>query len=371
MINIKACGPRINLPSPTHQGTFMVSLGDIEILSQSGIPEDYYEIFELKISSIELRYITNEKYSFPIIPTFGINNIVNFLKSRFRIRKWELKEKKFHDKADIIVSGELPRLSVELTPSTYDQLSKINEIFVLDDNINSKLTLDKKIIMRKASLISKLKKQGSGIQSWCNYFAVLSGGYIYFFNSEKESTAYSYYYIKDCSLIDISEKIGVQNTLKLFNRYGECVLSFDKNNEFIKWINGLNESIMEFQSALSAAPPTPKFKKANKIWLEIGFGIPEISLKLCNEERTELSEFYLSSIFFQSFIKVYDISAHVSLKSLYIKDSLRKSYSDHFNYLARSMSNDHQSLIDIDLNYISIESNEYNDQDIDAKIKFG
>ncbi|CAG9335375.1 VPS13_3 [Blepharisma stoltei] len=371
IINIKACGPRINLPSPTGQGVFLVSLGDLEINSQSSFAEDIYENFDLKVSSIEFRYITNESISIPIIPPFGINNVVNFMKSSYRTKKWELKDRKLHEKPDIIVSGELPKLSIMLTPSIYNQLTRIQEIFQSNDAVSSRLTLDKKTIMKRANLIARLKKQGIGIQSWYSYFAVLSGGYIYFFNSEKESAASTYFYIKDCSLIDISEKIKVPNTLKLYNRYGECVLSFEKKQDFNKWQAGLNDQISEFQSLSSAAAPSkPIFKKANKAWLEVNFGIPDIYFKLYSDDIVEMSELYLSSINVKCLMKVYDIYADMFLKSMYIKDMQRESWSDHFNYLAKSID-EGDRLIDMNMHFVSIDSNAYKDQDLILGIKFG
>ena len=58
--------------------------------------------------------------------------------------------------------------------------------------------------MKDSKLVSKGFKRGTGIHNWYSYFIVLSGSYLYFFNSGSDLIASTYYYVKDCTLIDIS-----------------------------------------------------------------------------------------------------------------------------------------------------------------------
>ncbi|CAG9335335.1 VPS13_2 [Blepharisma stoltei] len=369
ILKIHACGPRITLPSPTGQGKFILNLGEAEIYNEISEAEGLYEEFYIHISNISFLHSLDFINFTPVVPSFEINTSLDVLKSRYKKRKWEKNERQFIEVADLVMSGSIPVLRVILSPSIYNQILRLGEIFKLDDEVWSTIILEKRIIMRKAVTISKLKKKNASIQSWHHYFAVLSAGYIYFFNNEKETLAANYYYIKDCSVVDISDQIGIPNTLKLLNRFGECVIAFDKPSEMKKWMEKLNDQITELMTYTSAAAkdPTPK---ANKLWCVIDFSYPEISLKLSNEEGAELAEFELNELSMKGLLNTFDLGVHATLESLNIKDLQRNSPSIHFNYFVRTLNED-KGLMDFKFQYISRASLDYNDTDVVSMASFG
>ena len=128
----------------------------------------------------------------------------------------------------MIIDAKIPKIQAKFSPSVYNQLINITDSINLQLDFANKIYLDKKEIVKNSKLITKLRKQGTEVQSWYQYFGILSGCYIYFFRNEKESIPTMHYYIKDCS---INENPNVSNTFMLKNRFGECVLSFFKESE--------------------------------------------------------------------------------------------------------------------------------------------
>lgn len=363
-INIQACGPRIKIPSATGQGNFMVSLGDVFLTNDAKISDDHYEDFNLAISSIELQFQAQEKEFVEVLSNCEIHTSLSFLKAKYRKRKqYGLFQE---DMPDVKLSGELPNLKLLLSPSIFHQLLRIGDSFKFEDNILNSITLEKQQIMKHAILTTILQKQVRSVQSWYQFIAILSGGYVYFFKNEHDLIAESYFYIKDSNILDIQDP---PNSLRLQNRYGECSITFKDASTLNCWKEGLNQQILEIVSFKSASIANER-TSPRYVVLTFQFSIPTVSLKLTNEENSAISEFGLKDIILSSSIRPHDVNLHMKLQSLEILDLQRRSRSVHFNILARSI-NDDVGLIDMDLNALTDKSPLFRDQDIEITLKLG
>lgn len=135
LLKIHACGPKIMMPSPTGQGKFIVNLGEADISNEPNESDSLYENFYLQITNINFLYSPDPQRIISVVRPFEINTSLSLLKSRYKKRKWENNDRQFMETADLVMSGSIPRNLVILSPSIYNQILRIGEVFVLDDEI--------------------------------------------------------------------------------------------------------------------------------------------------------------------------------------------------------------------------------------------
>lgn len=366
-ISINAYGPTIRLPS--RDGVFVLSLG-VFLIDSEDIHNDYYEKFNVAINNLELSYEkNNETYS--IVPSFGVKFNLMYLKSsvpdlpaqlpiELGLSVEELMEQRFK----IVLIGEIPKVLLKFSPSLYHQVLNLDKILDLELDLSSRIHVDKKEIIKNCKLITRIRKQGSGIQSWTQYIAILSGAYIYFFKNEKETISASEFYIKDCSITPVA---NIPNTFSLQNRFGECIMSFPKERDYQKWVQSLTEQIAKLRTNKSMAK-SKEVKNIDKKLLAAYVKIPVISVKLCNEEGFAISETIIESLSVQGYARPYDILVSGKIESLLIKDLQRQNSSSHFSSFAKSVN---EGLINLEAKFTSSDSPLYNDQDLSLDIQFG
>lgn len=115
--------------------------------------------------------INNQDFS--IISSFCINTEMNFMKSKYRKRKWEFNNSEFIENPDVVIKSELPRFRFIMAPSIYHELLSLLEIFHFEGEDWPLPTTDQGIILDN--------KQQTGMHMWEQYTACLYGAYIYFF----------------------------------------------------------------------------------------------------------------------------------------------------------------------------------------------
>ena len=121
-----------------------------------------------------------------------------------------------------------------------------------------------------------MKKSESG-GYWKEYYGVLSGGYIYFFQDVNDDNYVAYYYIKDTELIEESETLDDGKTegyLKLKNPYGIIKVKFPNEQKKKNWLDNLRNRIFEMNTSYKVKKEQlieSKLKQSNDI-KEIYFG---------------------------------------------------------------------------------------------------
>jgi hypothetical protein len=260
----------------------------------------------------------------------------------------------------------IPKINAKFSPSLYHQLLNLDKVLDIELDLSSRIHVDKKEIIKNSKLITRVRKQGLGIQSWTQYIAILSGAYIYFFKNEKENISATEFYIKDCA---ITAEEDIENTFTLHNRFGECTLSFPKERDYSKWVCTLKEQIEKLRTYKSVAG-SKRLKDINKKILAALIEIPVISIKLCNEEGFAISETIVGSVFAKSFTRPYDTFLSGKIGSLLIKDLQRQSSSSYFNTFVKSIDKT-SGLINLELKYTSSDSPLYEDQDLALNVQIG
>ena len=108
-----------------------------------------------------------------------------------------------------ITSNELPEvpsvtikvkindLIAYFTPFIYNKMMNIGKVLALDTNLAQMLSTNKKSIIdisvKKAAIFCYSTRDNI----WRNYYVVLSGGYLYFYENEGQTFPLTYYYIEN------------------------------------------------------------------------------------------------------------------------------------------------------------------------------
>lgn len=361
-LSFKIRGPQVKIPTFC-SGKFLLDLGLVEM--QNGVSQEgsEYESLDFTLSGIKLMFENEEIFRTaicePVIPEFAVNWKLSFLKEQYKTMKWKLNENSLDSFPDLIFKGELVQFQLVITPSNYNRLKNLTEAFDVE---RKSLRSSINDISRKSVMSSYLKRKGKNIQRWNSYFAVLSGGYIYFFLNDEEKAPKNYYYIKDCSIDDVYG-LGLDFCINLRNRYGECILSFNSAIELHFWKRSLNEQIQEFESSKSVAKSVIEdIRDANKQRIKLEFNILSFNIILCNEQQDNIAEFNLQKIRADIIISPYNTSINLTLFSLYIRDMIRTN-SQKFTILAQSTT-EGMDLISIECKLFSPKSPEYRDKDL-------
>lgn len=175
--------------------------------------------------------------TFKLIEEFSIEFKIHLLKS---VAEGTI------DVPSVAVEGELPALNLHLNQKIYRKLMKVQKAFEVEEEVeNRSLSMDdirinRIELMKKADKFGQIYLQGNPVKTWDNYTAVISGGYIYFFQNAKDSTAQNYKWIKN-SKIEIMDpsQSNFKYSILVKNKYGDCMLGFDREKQMSEWIKVL------------------------------------------------------------------------------------------------------------------------------------
>ena len=177
-----------------------------------------------------------------------------------------LKEKNPALKLDL----EVEKIHVKISESLYYTMHFIIDIMKPTKNLDHWAVVEqsKNEIKKNCKVFGKILKKNN-FNKTSEYFAVLSGGYIYFYKHVDDDNFEKYFFIKDAI---ISEKIHneknesniniLEYTINLKNKYGNIDIILPNENKYKSWINGLKERINEMKSYQETIqkPDISKFK---------------------------------------------------------------------------------------------------------------
>jgi ribosomal protein L31 len=357
IIHLELSAPKLRIPAGSN--AFMIDLGEINLNNDISSINESYETLSMQIGSLEMNYICNG-FPLPVIPPFSINGNVSFIKSSHKLNC---------SGAHIELDLDLPEFNLILSPITYSELLRLNSAFSLDDDIWNGVTTDKSQLIEKAELIDIIQKQGQNFKSWHQYFAILSGGYIYFFLDSSDTYSTSHFYIKDCSIEEIRDENEPPNTMRLENRYGTCVLSFATEKDMNRWWKGVDDSIQKMKSTTSVAVNKAEILSPDLKWLKLHFLVSELTFTLTNQRNDPWADLKILAFSSDMLFRPFDITGKVLVKSVWVEDA-RKESTFHFKTLATSKDTDTE-LINIDMEVCSPSSPLYNGSDAKVDLTFG
>eukprot|EP01022_Parablepharisma_sp_SALTPOND_P001728 TRINITY_DN1071_c0_g1_i1.p1 TRINITY_DN1071_c0_g1~~TRINITY_DN1071_c0_g1_i1.p1 ORF type:complete len:1296 (+),score=172.27 TRINITY_DN1071_c0_g1_i1:23862-27749(+) len=146
-------------------------------------------------------------------------------------------------------------LQFRFNPLLYNYFVNITDAFSLneDDEAWRELVRNKADIIEAQRMIGILKKRGEGLKKyWYKYYCCLSGGYLYFYEANRQPYPTTYFYLKNTEVTDGAQEIGIENTLILRNKTEQCYLAFNSEKDCKAWKAEIEAVIKEI-SFLSEA----------------------------------------------------------------------------------------------------------------------
>ena len=156
---------------------------------------------------------------------------------------------------------------------------------------------EKKIIL-KSALKTDLIETSDDLETWVQSFTVISGAYVYFFNSPKDVTAASYFYLTD------SKVVWKDLVLTLVVETADCHLRFKSRGKLEEWL-GILQNHIDFLSKTKLLPVKME-KSKGKMEKMVVFSTPKASILLKDTEmslfvRLEILDFSLK---FKKYVKI-------------------------------------------------------------------
>lgn len=171
----------------------------------------------------------------------------------------------------------IENINLKISESLYYTMHFIIDVMKPTKNMDhwSIVEQSKREIKNNCSVLGKILKKNKLNKSQ-EYFAVLAGGYIYFFKHIDDDNFESYFYIKDAL---ISEKVisssqaktdikdsnsntannaAEEYTILLKNKYGLLELTLPNENKFKQWLKGIKERINEMKLFHETNIPKPE-----------------------------------------------------------------------------------------------------------------
>jgi hypothetical protein len=98
-------------------------------------------------------------------------------------------------KAKFVIKSSLNDIYISVNPDIYEKLLNIGRAFALDISILQMLKTDKDSIVAEAKKIDRVFRYLPQTSSWKSHYAVISGTYIYFYESNRQPTPSAYFYL--------------------------------------------------------------------------------------------------------------------------------------------------------------------------------
>lgn len=278
---------------------------------------------------------------------------------------------------------ELPKFQILLNKTIYKSLINLPDTLHFSDITNLELLQNEKLALLNSEIKSgSLKRRGNTYKSWKNYFVIFSGGYLYFFNNQKDLSPLFSIYIKK-AIIKISTEEGLGFVILTKNE--ECFLACENQQDLNDWVQVLQQKIEDFSLKMSEDIPLYK-KKHNSISGALPQSLNDQSLlEIALETRFHIKALDLSiyedyeykpwiSCSLRNFHCVFqqkklDFELDCGVESLLIQDSVFEYYCKEFQRLVFTQSKGLvKESLRIKLKSVEQKHPEYNNLDLDLKM---
>ena len=148
----------------------------------------------------------------------------------------------------VAVKTELGKVELHFDPDTYAKFLRIGETLRLESEILKLLQTDKAQLLKDNKKIDTAFYFSEKVGKWKLHYLILSGAYVYFYETNKQLYPSSYYYLTNASVKDEgkSEALGLF-MLSVINKYGEvCRLGFRKPEQKTEWLRLLGDYVKDF-----------------------------------------------------------------------------------------------------------------------------
>ena len=232
----------------------------------------------LGYEAYEKKDIATSYYQWELIQQFTISIILEILRGK---------------KSDLSIATSyctcsVPHLTIRFTPSIYNYFVNISSIFKIQDNDDAwkEIVRDKRAIMTAQKKIGIVKKRGIMTKYWYKYYCILSGGYLYFYEANKQVYPSYYYYLKNAEAITGETEIGIQNTLIIRNieTQSYCYLAMTTKAERDSWKKAIEDQVAQMNVGNIAKKP-PKALAGESLLNETTFSVGALKAEIYEENK--------------------------------------------------------------------------------------
>jgi hypothetical protein len=276
----------LNKYDPKRSKLLVFEIGRVRMCNMEGFQyyDDQYLCDFGQLSIIHYNSFSNFEENinrYEIVTDLRCKLICGLLNSEDSYNNPTLKQTHPSFKMNLIIES----IKINMTESVYYMFHFIIDVFKPTKQLDYWATIEssKQEIKKNCKAFGKLNKKNHLKQIYEEYFAVLSGGYIYFYKNVDDDDFSSYYYIKDATIVENikeepregesstsspstiskqensssekNENITATSTptlpkfeIILKNKYGNCEMEFTNESKFKQWVKGLKERINEMKS---------------------------------------------------------------------------------------------------------------------------
>ncbi len=156
----------------------------------------------------------------------------------------------------LIIKSKFDGLELRFNPSTYDKLLNIGKVLALEARVAQMLKSDKKRIIDLSRKVGTLNCFSGGV--WKKLYAILSGAYLYFYETNKQSQPTAYYYLDNAAVkknkCHAEDKL---HTIALNNCSEVLLVGSETEKQCDEWTSVLIEHVASLSLPRVEAPEQP------------------------------------------------------------------------------------------------------------------
>ena len=342
---------------------------------------NYKEKYSLYFHSIGLNYYSNYEDMFKDIKKFEIISKMT-MDLTFGFLNPGLSDEKF----------PLYKFFLNISSMTIDLNSYIYTIFISiltilkptkEIDLWSQLNINKKEIKTNSKISSYILKKNNFYRKYQQYYAVLSGGYIYFYYDNIDNDYIAYFHLKNCVLQELEEELS----FKLISNYGSIELKLSDKKNYEMWKENINDRITEmkisykFQEDEKLNQENLQLMKENpkQIYFGAEINFNQVNLRLHNDENNNKNNnnnifiiMNLSNLKALLSLRLFDSEIHMDIQSLIMYDNLTK-IKDFQTILTTENKNTkkNQKILDLNILISDEKSDKYKNIQIDVNMIIG
>ena len=360
----------------------LLDLGRIDSNDNKMIPEsidysNYKEKYSLYFHSIGVNYYTNyeemikDEKKFEIISKLSLDLTFGFLNPGLSDQEFPLY--KFF--------MNINSMNIDLNCYIYTIFIAILNILKPTKEIDlwSQLNTSKKQIKTNSKVAGFILKK-SIYKKYQQYYAVLSGGYIYFYYDNIVDDYFAYFHLKNCDFNELEEDFS----FKLSSNYGSIELKLFDKKSYDSWKKNIIDRITEmkisykFQEDEKLNQENMQLMKENpkQIFFGAEINFKEVNVRLHKEENNNKNIIFiiinLSNLKALLSLRLFDSELHMDIQSITVYDNLTQ-IKDFQTILTTEKKNAKNNKKILDLNILLCEekSDRYKNIQIDVNMIIG
>lgn len=305
----------------------LIKMDTSEPKNESEVDIKYKSRYNLKLESFSMSFFKSIKDLKRNVNRFDILTDISYTLG-FSL----LKTKQFSSKdyPSVKLFLDINNVTLHLTEYLYTILVYIMEIIkpTKEKDLWSQMTMDKKQIALNAKATAMILKKNWMTLNWENFLAMVSGGYIYFYQTSEDEEYTGYFYLKDSTIKPSIETL----TMKVMNMFGTIEIKFQNEKKFKQWEKVLLERIEEMKTSYEEKSEEigEELQKKKVDPYEIYFGA-EITLRTVSvflhqvkeEKETEnIFSIYIKELSATMLLRQYDTSMELSIQGIKIYDNM-------------------------------------------------